>query len=49
MLGYTRVEIEEMIEGLLNVHSNLNPTDEDAQQVWLASDFLVGLIEEGRV
>jgi hypothetical protein len=49
MLGYTQKEIEEMIDGLLNVHSTLNHLDEDAQQVWLAADFFVGLIEEGRI
>ena len=49
MLGYTYKEIEEMIAGLLNVHSILDYKDEDAQQVWLAADFLIGMLEERRI
>lgn len=48
MLGYTQTDIEEMIDGLLNVHATL-PQSKDKEEVWLAADFLIGLIEEGRI
>jgi hypothetical protein len=48
MLGYTETDITEMIDGLLNVHSTLEES-QDKQEVWLAADFLIGLLEEGRV
>jgi hypothetical protein len=48
MLGYKLKDIEEMVEGLLNVHVTL-PDSRDKEEVWLAADFLIGLMEEGHV
>jgi hypothetical protein len=48
MLGYTEQDVTEMIDGLLNIHSTLEES-EDKQELWLAADFLIGMLEEGRV
>jgi hypothetical protein len=48
MLGYTETDIKEMIDGLLNVHATLDDS-KDKEEVWLAADFLIGMLEEGRV
>ena len=48
MLGYKLKDIEEMVEGLLNVHVTLSDS-RDKEEVWLAADFLIGLMEEGHV
>lgn len=48
MLGYTETDINEMIDGLLNVHATLNDS-KDKEEVWLAADFLIGMLEEGRI
>jgi hypothetical protein len=48
MLGYKYEDIQEMVEGLLNIHETL-PDSRDKEEVWLAADFLIGLMEEGRV
>ena len=48
MLGYKLQDIEEMVEGLLNVHESL-PDSRNKEEVWLAADFLIGLMEEGRI
>jgi hypothetical protein len=48
MLGYKLKDVEEMVEGLLNVHESL-PDSRNKEEVWLAADFLIGLMEEGHV
>jgi len=48
MLGYKLQDIEEMVEGLLNVHESL-PNTRDKEEVWLAADFLIGLLSEGHI
>jgi len=48
MLGYTLKDVEEMINGLLNVHETLDES-RDKEEVFLAADFLIGLTETGYV
>lgn len=48
MLGYKLQDVEEMVTGLLNVHESL-PDSRNKEEVWLAADFLIGLMEEGHV
>jgi hypothetical protein len=48
MLGYNEKDINEMIDGLLNIHATLDES-RDKEELWLAADFLIGMLEEGRV
>ena len=49
MLGYKLQDVEDMINGLLNVYETMSDSDINKQEVWLAADFLIGLTEEGHV
>lgn len=48
MLGYIEADVVQMIDGLLNVHATLEDS-RDKEEVWLAADFLIGMLDEGRI